>query len=447
METHYDVLGITPQATEREIKKAYFQLVRKYPPDDYPDEFMSIRKAYEILSNEKTRREYDAIATMPRGAQQSFNLANKALKEGSIEDAIKLLEHSLRWNPNVLMIRGLLGEAYLRNGNCVKAALILKELIELDPNNAAFVGHYAKACLERNWYRKALEAFKKAISLDPDNISFWLGLASAYSQADDFENARATLLEALDKEQAEEWGKLGILLRLISYDIYLEEFEALSLHLDQLEELAEKSEELAKNLGLHLALMANDLHQRGYSMGADKISNRAQLLAPDDSIIYEINKSVTDEAIVLRQLEALEEDPIVASEDGDLLYNYLIPANISNQQPQEIAAYDGYTEIMILQFFSDYKNIILYIKHKYPELYKTKSDFLDTALRPQMRKMMLQKRLRDRKLRAVMDKYIDLSDDDLAPALEPIVREEPKVGRNDPCPCGSGKKYKKCCGR
>lgn len=25
--------------------------------------------------------------------------------------------------------------------------------------------------------------------------------------------------------------------------------------------------------------------------------------------------------------------------------------------------------------------------------------------------------------------------------------EGPKVGRNDPCPCGSGKKYKKCCGR
>ena len=26
-----------------------------------------------------------------------------------------------------------------------------------------------------------------------------------------------------------------------------------------------------------------------------------------------------------------------------------------------------------------------------------------------------------------------------------IRREQPKVGRNDPCPCGSGKKYKKCC--
>jgi len=31
-------------------------------------------------------------------------------------------------------------------------------------------------------------------------------------------------------------------------------------------------------------------------------------------------------------------------------------------------------------------------------------------------------------------------------ASRPQTREEPKVGRNDPCPCGSGKKYKKCCG-
>ncbi len=31
--------------------------------------------------------------------------------------------------------------------------------------------------------------------------------------------------------------------------------------------------------------------------------------------------------------------------------------------------------------------------------------------------------------------------------VETFRREAPKVGRNDPCPCGSGKKYKKCCGK
>jgi uncharacterized protein YchJ len=39
---------------------------------------------------------------------------------------------------------------------------------------------------------------------------------------------------------------------------------------------------------------------------------------------------------------------------------------------------------------------------------------------------------------------------DLDPNLllnrQPHYRTEPKIGRNDPCPCGSGKKYKKCHG-
>jgi hypothetical protein len=37
-------------------------------------------------------------------------------------------------------------------------------------------------------------------------------------------------------------------------------------------------------------------------------------------------------------------------------------------------------------------------------------------------------------------------DEDFAGMAEPF-RARPRVGRNDPCPCGSGKKYKKCCGR
>jgi uncharacterized protein YecA (UPF0149 family) len=35
----------------------------------------------------------------------------------------------------------------------------------------------------------------------------------------------------------------------------------------------------------------------------------------------------------------------------------------------------------------------------------------------------------------------------LPPPVEPIRGEDEAVGRNDPCPCGSGKKYKKCCGK
>lgn len=43
------------------------------------------------------------------------------------------------------------------------------------------------------------------------------------------------------------------------------------------------------------------------------------------------------------------------------------------------------------------------------------------------------------------EKKSDIDNDDYyEPTLMPI-KAEPKIGRNDPCPCGSGKKYKKCC--
>ncbi len=48
------------------------------------------------------------------------------------------------------------------------------------------------------------------------------------------------------------------------------------------------------------------------------------------------------------------------------------------------------------------------------------------------------------------DQYMDEGKDYYDPS-EPVKQEPikvgPKVGRNDPCPCGSGKKYKQCHGR
>ena len=44
-----------------------------------------------------------------------------------------------------------------------------------------------------------------------------------------------------------------------------------------------------------------------------------------------------------------------------------------------------------------------------------------------------------------MDKPEDISDlEKMLSPVSPIISE--KIGRNDPCQCGSGKKYKKCCG-
>jgi uncharacterized protein YecA (UPF0149 family) len=52
--------------------------------------------------------------------------------------------------------------------------------------------------------------------------------------------------------------------------------------------------------------------------------------------------------------------------------------------------------------------------------------------------------------RVHMDFVTDDHQTNLSRAMEKFVQmtnNEEKIGRNDPCPCGSGKKYKKCCGK
>ena len=55
----YAVLGLNRQATALDIKKAYFTLVRQYPPERDPAGFQRIRAAYEALRTPAARANTD----------------------------------------------------------------------------------------------------------------------------------------------------------------------------------------------------------------------------------------------------------------------------------------------------------------------------------------------------------------------------------------------------
>lgn len=61
----YAVLGLERQADSEAIKRAYFQLVREYPPERDPARFQEIRAAYEAVRTPERRRSTDLFLPQP----------------------------------------------------------------------------------------------------------------------------------------------------------------------------------------------------------------------------------------------------------------------------------------------------------------------------------------------------------------------------------------------
>lgn len=53
----YTVLGLDEQANAEEVRRAYFRLVRQYPPETYPEDFKRVRAAYDTLRSPMRRAE------------------------------------------------------------------------------------------------------------------------------------------------------------------------------------------------------------------------------------------------------------------------------------------------------------------------------------------------------------------------------------------------------
>ena len=61
----YDVLGLPRHASEADIKRAYFHLVRQFPPERQPEKFRDIRTAYEQLRDPEHRARIDLFLLRP----------------------------------------------------------------------------------------------------------------------------------------------------------------------------------------------------------------------------------------------------------------------------------------------------------------------------------------------------------------------------------------------
>lgn len=87
---YYEVLGITKQASQEEIKKAFHKLAHKYHPDKGGDEkkFKEINEAYQVLSDAQKRQQYDQFGKsfdQMGGGSGDFNWAWQNQAQGGFD--------------------------------------------------------------------------------------------------------------------------------------------------------------------------------------------------------------------------------------------------------------------------------------------------------------------------------------------------------------------------
>ena len=202
MADHYETLGVPPTATDREIKKAYFALVRQFPPETHADDFRRIREAYEALSNPEARGEHDR-ARAAGGQVEAFSehgpelgsqlrAAASALNADRPKDAIPILEAAIASNPDVIVAHDMLGVAMMMDGDMRSASQVFEELVRREPANAVFRVRLGHTYRDLKFDKPALAAYLKARELAPNELAIRFVLS-------DFYVSRRQWKEALDE--------------------------------------------------------------------------------------------------------------------------------------------------------------------------------------------------------------------------------------------------------
>ena len=98
-ETYYSILGITKEATDKEIKKAYRDLSKKYHPDKNPDGedmFKKITEAYSVLSDPIKKQNYDISGNPDNSLNSMFSHMTTIIRAEHLnvylEESLSILE-------------------------------------------------------------------------------------------------------------------------------------------------------------------------------------------------------------------------------------------------------------------------------------------------------------------------------------------------------------------
>ncbi|MDK0736752.1 tetratricopeptide repeat protein [Clostridium perfringens] len=198
---YFKELNIQIDASDNEVKNAYFNMTKKYPPEKFPKEYRVIRDAYETLID-KSKRDAYILDTFDIEIRNILNEGIDLAKSEEYDLAVVNFEKVLQRYPDNLKVKKDLAVCLMRGRNYKKSSKILKELVIREPNNIEYYKLLINAYGE-NYDIKNLESvLKKSLKLKNVEVDFYLKLFEIYNESElrDYTKAIKVLKDGLENK-------------------------------------------------------------------------------------------------------------------------------------------------------------------------------------------------------------------------------------------------------
>ena len=263
---------------------------------------------------------------------------------------------------------------------------------------------------------------------------------------------------AIENAQAKVEGhNFDIRKQLIEYDdvmnqqrevIYKQRREALmgkSLK-SSIEDMISEKAEITADMFADEKALPEDWDIKGLNEAVFKQFN-FRLNSFDEDTFDGLNRDGLAQLIYESALEIYNQrEAVIGEEDFRRLERIVMLQTVDNLWKDHLLSMDHLKEGIGLRGYAQQNPLLVYKKEGF-ELFqemisRVKEETLGILFRIQIAES---EKIDD--LRKPKEQNLTFSSGDAPARKKPVKRVEKKIGRNAPCPCGSGKKYKKCCGR
>jgi len=456
MDMYYDVLGLKPGATQTEIKKAYFSLVRKHSPEKDPERFREIREAYEHLKN--ADEDQGPVFTPPkdpwaRRFLEQIYIYKRSGNDGLTRDAC---EEAHKVFPDEIQFLYLQANAQRRAGNTGKAVKSCEELVEKEPENKWFWRELALSYQERGFTRKAFGAYARAYELGCRDAEFILDFSLSCNDYGQFDRGIQILTELVSSQRR--WQREEIPQIAEAYS------GLVSMYIQKAEDPAPLLELFKDFLGQYSIYLEEnmDILSQVMAILAFHPAVNGQEDRPVIREMIDIFKSVCRSEEGKEMLEFLEEksrvewafeDPRLSETMKSGIEAYFLTGDMETEI-KTFAVLD--VKLCMIEERREILPQLDIIEQEYPEYFEKLGSFAEQLREGKNLEYLKSSMLKQYTRLAqyiggamYFEKYPQERARQMGTVVyeddQPYVRSGKKIGRNDPCPCGSGKKYKHCC--